>query len=375
MRILISYLSTVPFFQSSQILNMAVTDDSPVGSPLSDLSSNAFDEDEEQEQLATETLMPPAKRQKLGNSSTRATPSRNLSDDDLGEISSDTDGEVPMSPSRLHTVDDDDTAPQVTICAWLDCSAGDLGNTDALVEHLQAEHMPLKQKKHACMWGDCGKNGGKGQPSLYGLKQHMKSHTKQRPEMCKVPGRPSNGASLSSLTWYIECDKAFTRTDARHKHMRTNHATEELRPSDPVPKYMQPMLKMAHQKLAMKPLQPQTEVPLPQTLITNGANPPGWTSTYPPELGFTAEEEALGPKELYRLLRRQIIWEEEDGKTLDAPYEEAKKLRKQEWLDKEVLFEHDRHDRRQEALRQTRSVVRAPSPPSEESEYDFLWEW
>jgi hypothetical protein len=138
--------------------------------------------------------------------------------------------------------------------------------------------------------------------------------------------------------------------------MRTVHETEALRPSDPIPKSMQPMIK-SRLKLSIKQQQSQNGVPHPLNDITNGNDPPGWTSSYPVELGFTAEEEARGSKELYRLLRGQVHWAEEEGESLKIQCEELEELRKKEWLDKEVLLDQvirnevSWNERRQEVLR------------------------
>ena len=166
---------------------MAAIDDSPVGSPLSDLSSDAFEGDEEHDQLAAEALMPPAKRQKLGDSSLRATPTSNQVDEDAGYISSDTDGEVPNSPSNLRP-EDDETHEQVTICAWMGCNAGDLGNMDKLVEHIHNEHIETRQKKYTCEWSDCTRRS-MPHASGYALKAHMRSHTREKPFYCALPGK------------------------------------------------------------------------------------------------------------------------------------------------------------------------------------------
>jgi hypothetical protein len=138
--------------------------------------------------------------------------------------------------------------------------------------------------------------------------------------------------------------------------MRTVHETEALRPSDPIPKGMQPSSKNSRLKLAAKNSQAPPNGQYESNGITNGSDTSSWTSSYPPELGFTAEEEARGPQELWRLLRRQVHWAEEEGELLKRQCEAMEELRKKEWLEKEVLLDQvirnevDWHERRKEVL-------------------------
>lgn len=146
--------------------------------------------------------------------------------------------------------------------------------------------------------------------------------------------------------------------------MRTVHETEALRPSDPIPKSMlssmqsQPGKLMSRLKLIVKTPQPQSEgqTPPPTNGTLNGHEPSEWTSTYPPELGFTAEEEARGPKELHRLLRRQVHWAEEEAEALKKSVEALEELRRHEWMEKEILLDQaiktdiSWHERRREVL-------------------------
>lgn len=144
-----------------------------------------------------------------------------------------------------------------------------------------------------------------------------------------------------------ECDRAFTRSDALAKHYRTVHETEALRPSDPIPKSMQ-----ANRTPRVKPKE-KTIQPHPDTFVELGLKKDErWASSYPIELGFTEEDEARGAKELYRLLRRQIHWAEEDSDQLKRQCDALEELRKREWLEKELLLdqaiqgEKDYHERR-----------------------------
>lgn len=289
--------------------------------------------------------------------SMRATPTHHLEDDAFSTIaiSSDSEGEVPNSPSNLRP-EDDDTHEQVTICSWTDCVAGDLGDMDKLVDHIQNEHIETRGKKYYCEWSDCSRKG-QSHASAYALKSHMRSHTREKPFYCTLPGISCCSPSRSLLT-FIECDRAFTRSDALAKHHRTVHETEALRPSDPIPKSMQALHKTSRIKDMMKPPQPHTEEHFAGLLngAVSGSDPNDWISSYPPELGFTAEEEARGPKELWRLLRRQLHWAEEEAESLKRQCEMMEDLRKKEWLEKEILLDQTMkneiswHVRRSEVL-------------------------
>jgi hypothetical protein len=88
----------------------------------------------------------------------------------------------------------------------------------------------------------------------------------------------------------------------------------------------------------------------------NSSGAPGWTSSYPTELGFTAEEEGRGSKELWRLLRRQLRWAEDESESLKRSCEMLEELRRKEWLEKEILLDQVMkneigwHERRREVL-------------------------
>ena len=156
-------------------------------SPLSILSSEEDPFEAEEQERAEAELMPPAKRQKVRDESLHGSPALHPADDDIfSSISSDTDGEVPNSPT-IAKLDDDDGHEQVTICAWDGCDAGDQGNMDKLVEHIHNEHIETRQKKYTCEWSDCSRKS-MAHASGYALKAHMRSHTREKPFYCALPG-------------------------------------------------------------------------------------------------------------------------------------------------------------------------------------------
>lgn len=138
--------------------------------------------------------------------------------------------------------------------------------------------------------------------------------------------------------------------------MRTVHETEALRPSDPIPKSMQPAKTSRRLKLKV----PQSQLEEPQTEepngVTNGESTSEWTTEYPPDLGFTPEEEAKTSEDLWRYLRRQLAWVEQESEFLKRQCEEMEQVRQKEWSEKEVLLnqviqnEIGYHERRAEVL-------------------------
>ncbi|KAI9731661.1 MAG: hypothetical protein M1818_007791 [Claussenomyces sp. TS43310] len=321
---------------------------STASSPLSDPGSDQ--EEDFYRQDMPESNMPPAKRQRVGDNPMRSTPMAQEPDyTAFSSISSDTSGSIPSSPVAQPRFEDDDPIhEQVTRCAWHGCQGGDFGNMDKLVEHIHDAHIEGRQKKYTCEWEDCPR---KGLPhaSAYALKSHMRSHTREKPFYCVLP----------------ECDRSFTRSDALAKHMRTVHETEALRPSDPIPKSMQPpsknggrlklVIKQPHEhpsSASQSPAYPPTDAVFPPF---DHSNPSDMTS-YATDLGFTPEDLALESRDLFRLLRRQLHWAEEEADALRRECEATEAIRRKEWIDKEILLDQviktelDWHERRRMVL-------------------------
>jgi hypothetical protein len=135
---------------------------------------------------------PPAKRLKtMARSNTPSAAAHEAEADhdpleDMSDVSSDTDGDVPSSPINARQ-DEDDFQEQITVCAWEGCKTGDMGNMDRLVEHIHNDHIESRQKKYTCEWVGCSR---KSMPhaSGYALKAHMRSHTREKPFYCYLPG-------------------------------------------------------------------------------------------------------------------------------------------------------------------------------------------
>lgn len=175
-------------------------------SPLSQVDSDVYDNDDTE--VHDESPMPPAKRQKLGNGSAASPalppdpePEAEGEPDLDGDISSDTSGDVPNSPINAK-LDEDEFQEQVTVCAWDSCDAGDQGNMDKLVEHIHNDHIENRQKKYTCEWNGCPR---KSMPhaSGYALKAHMRSHTREKPFYCYLPGMENGPTNMYAWQGHV----------------------------------------------------------------------------------------------------------------------------------------------------------------------------
>ena len=133
--------------------------------------------------------------------------------------------------------------------------------------------------------------------------------------------------------------------------MRTVHETEALRPSDPVPRsHSQAQVKPQRLKLIVNAKPPDRAGSNGDINTTNAASTirsntnldselqPISQFEYPPELQFTEQELTLSPNQLFRLLRRQVHWAEEENQELKEEIEALEAKRKEEWQSKELVL-------------------------------------
>lgn len=137
--------------------------------------------------------------------------------------------------------------------------------------------------------------------------------------------------------------------------MRSVHETDTLRPSDskanagalgnvvgtPASKLQRIRLKLSHPAK-----EPGAEPEPPNESILSAAVPPDSADAeemtmpeFGPELGFDDHELAMHPRDLYRLLRRQIFWAEKETAQLRAEWDELWPMREHAWLEKEAIFD------------------------------------
>lgn len=139
--------------------------------------------------------------------------------------------------------------------------------------------------------------------------------------------------------------------------MRSVHETDTMRPIDSISKVHgtpasttgTPASKLQRIRLKLtQPREPGTEsephteaitiVPAP---ITAETHDPEETSMpeFGPELDFDASELSLPPRDLYRLLRRQIAWAGKEATQLQAEWETIRPQRERAWREKEAIFD------------------------------------
>jgi hypothetical protein len=178
--------------------------ESPPSSDLSELPSEESDNDDQLQtpiassrpsidygQIDHDALGPPSKRRKTGASSLAAVEhalsSQPYEDEDVISVSSDGFSSAPGSPD-----DSEYNIREVaqTRCLWRDCDFTGGANNDDLINHVQRAHCATggpKKAKYTCEWGECQRKA-MTHPSGYALKAHMRSHTKEKPYYCLLPG-------------------------------------------------------------------------------------------------------------------------------------------------------------------------------------------
>ena len=124
------------------------------------------------------------------------------------DVSSDTSGSVPVSPADgsfstgaagpAAAADEDTAMPDraASTCLWDGCGAGELDHMDALVQHLENDHVQGRSssggRKYVCEWRGCARKGV-ARASVSALRTHLRSHTHERPFVCSLPGGFAGG--------------------------------------------------------------------------------------------------------------------------------------------------------------------------------------
>jgi hypothetical protein len=151
--------------------------------------------------------------------------------------------------------------------------------------------------------------------------------------------------------------------------MRTVHETEALRPSDPVPKHHSSNPQNKSQRLrltfnkfaagAHSPADPEPAIvkqqlkasPAPSmtaadieyehhnATFTRDEDTGEWTPQFPPDVTFASEELAMPAQQLWRLLKRQLVWATEEADELKRQLAAVEKIRKSEWVAKDLVLE------------------------------------
>lgn len=192
---------------------------SPPSSPVSSLSSLESDDfpietytpgrkasiDDTASHLELSEAQPPSKRRRVAalpynplrdphNFGTLTNAPFQPADDGLTDVSSDTTGSVPGSPSAKQPggpIPDEEMLglEQMRVCSWHGCDIGELENMDELVRHVYDQHIgDMQGVRVPCQWGECKAKTKAALMTAYALRAHMRSHTKEKPFYCALPG-------------------------------------------------------------------------------------------------------------------------------------------------------------------------------------------
>jgi hypothetical protein len=136
--------------------------------------------------------------------------------------------------------------------------------------------------------------------------------------------------------------------------MRSVHEIDTMRPLDSISKAPgsttgTPVSKVQRLRLKLtQPREPGTEAepvaepaPVVPTPIASDTvdSEENMMPELGPELGFDESELALSPRDLYRLLRRQVAWAEKETKELEKEWDETRPRRERAWREKEAVFD------------------------------------
>lgn len=133
--------------------------------------------------------------------------------------------------------------------------------------------------------------------------------------------------------------------------MRSVHELENPRPTEvkaaaigsvagtPASKLQRIRLKLSHPAKEPGSETDHLSEPLLTTITAHDDTEETSMPEFGPELGFDERELTMAPRDLYRLLRRQIFWAEKETAQLKAEWDELRPKREQSWLEKEAIFD------------------------------------
>lgn len=128
-----------------------------------------------------------------------------------------------------------------------------------------------------------------------------------------------------------DCDRAFTRSDALTKHTRTVHEGEPMRPPDLVTRTSgTPAAKPQRLKLVL------TSKSRLEEANDSPTRPAPCVDTS--HVVFSEAEQRLAPRDLSRLVKRQLRWTEDEHDALQKEVVALEQQRRNEWLAKEFVL-------------------------------------